>query len=31
MPSTPLRRLVRYAPLASLLLLTGCLVFTCRV
>jgi hypothetical protein len=28
MPPT-LRRVVRYAPLASLLLLSGCLVFTC--
>ena len=26
-----LRRYVRYVPLASLLLLSGCVVFTCRV
>jgi hypothetical protein len=26
-----LRRLVRYAPLASLMLLSGCVVFTCRI
>jgi len=26
-----LRRLARYAPLASLVLLSGCLVFACRI
>ena len=27
----PPRRLARYAPLLASLLLTGCIVFTCRI